>query len=348
MLNKKPMDREGVFLYTLKNQHMEVDISNFGATLVAIRYPDTKGNKRDIILGYDTVKEYEEGTCFFGALVGRNANRIGNGEITINQTSYLLDQNDGTNNLHSGSNNTAFQVWQVKEQESDETHLYMECLNKEKEHSFPGNVTFQLCYELTEKDELKLKVTGVSDKDTIMNVTNHVYFQLNGATGESMEDHLLELDADTFTPLDGKHSLPTGEVVKVAGTPFDFTTPHTIGERIDTDTLQLNCAKGYDHNYILNGNKDREGLTVIGKAKGTDSGITLLVASNCPCVQFYSGNYIPEHKGKGNVTYKKRSGFCLEPQVIPDAMHLDGFQKPLIKANESYEFCMKWTFGKEN
>ena len=342
-----------VFLYTLKNEFLEADITNFGATLVALRVPDEKGNRRDVLLGYDSLKGYREGNCYFGALVGRCANRIGQGKITISGKTYKLTQNEGTNHHHSADNCTAFATWQVLDEESNEKRLVLTCENKEKAGSFPGNVTIRLVYELLDHD-LHIRAEGVSDQDTVMNLTSHGYFQLDGHDAGSVENQWLKIYAENYTPLREGTCLPTGQIRPVEGTPFDFKEYHRIGERIHAtqelfdseDCDQLRIGKGYDHNFILSEGVDEiTGLRKAAEAYGPESRIHMTMYTDCPCLQLYTGNYISHQNGKEGVVYEERTGFCLEPQYTPNAMNMEGFEKPLVKAGETYHFETVYRFG---
>lgn len=342
-------EEKPVYLYTLKNEFMEADITNYGATLVSIRVPDRNGKFIDVLLGYDSLQGYEEGNCYFGALVGRCANRIADGQVTISGKTYALTQNDGTNHHHSGQNCTAFVTWQTDEELCNEQRLVLTCVNEEKPGSFPGNVTLRLVYELSGTD-LIIRAEGVSDQDTVLNLTGHGYFQLDGHGAGVVDSQYVKLYAEQYTPLREENCVPTGEIRPVKGTPFDFREFRKIGERIHAttgfapeDLKQLQIGKGYDHNFLLT--EKIPGLKKAAEAYGPISGIHMTLYTDCPCLQFYTGNYISNQKGKEGVVYKERSGFCLEPQYTPNAMNLEGFEKPLVRAGEQYLFHTVYRFG---
>ncbi|MGN0169943.1 MAG: aldose epimerase family protein [Lachnospiraceae bacterium] len=346
-------ENQEVFYYTLKNEYMEVGITNYGATLVAIRVPDKNGKVRDVLLGYDSLEGYQNGNCYFGGLVGRCANRIGNGEVTIHGKTIHLTQNEGTNHHHSAQQCTAFAVWTQQEEESGRERLVLQYVDKEKPGGLPGNVTMKLVYELS-GPSLRLALEAISDQDTILNFTTHGYFQLDGHGAGSVEKQCLKLYADHYTPIQEGTFLPTGEVRAVSGTPFDFRQYYEIGERIHAkeatfapeEQQQLRIGKGYDHNYLLSEKKDPlTGLRKAAQAYGPDSGIHMTLYTDCPCLQLYTGNYISHQKGKEGAVYEERDGFCLEPQYTPNAINLEGFEKPLVQAGAPYHFETVFRFG---
>ncbi len=340
------IDGKEAKIYTLQNEHCRVQISDYGATIVGMEVKDAKNEFRDVLLGYDTVKEYAKGNCYFGGLVGRCANRIGNATVEIEGRTYKLLANDGSNHHHSGDNCTAFEFWKVEEEQCDDKHLYMTTVSKEKANGLPGNVEFRACYTLLEPSGIQLTVTGNTDKTTLLNVTSHGYFQLDGHEKGSIDNQYLKIYANEYTPID-ENSLPTGERRKVVDSPFDFLTFHKIGERIDSQDEQIRLGKGYDHNYLLDGKRDQNNMTLAAEAWGSESKIQMKIFTNCPCIQFYSGNYIEEQPGKKQSNYRTRSGFCIEPQYIPDAIHLKDFNIPLVKPEERYSFDMILEFSIE-
>ena len=316
--------------FRLKNENLEVTIINYGATLTSIKV--LKANNTDVLLGYDSLEEYQQGGCYFGGLVGRCANRIGDASVEIDGVTYQLEENDGTNHHHSASNCTAFKVWDIVEEKSNETCLCLSLLDKEKEGSLPGNVTLRAIYELLPDGGLDLKVSGVSDKDTLLNVTSHGYFNLDGQGSGAVNRQFLRILSEEYTPINEK-LLPMGIRQTVEETDFDFRTLRQIGSEIK-----------YDHNYILSENLDLDGMRKAAVAWSEKSKICMELFTDCPCIQFYTGNFIEEQQGKNGSKYEERSGFCLEPQYVPNAVHLEGFEKPLVKKGQSYDFHMKLQF----
>lgn len=345
-MNKELSDYDKNFnsIYTLKNGKMEACITNYGASLIAIRVPNREGNLTDILLGYDTIEEYRDGDCYFGGLVGRCANRIADGRATIAGVTYELSRNEGTNHHHSAEFCTAMKNWEVDEECSDERHLYLTCCDKEAKGGFPGTIHFAACYELTPDDCLILSVKGISDKTTVMNLTSHGYFQLDGHDAGDISKQKLQIFAKEYTPLASEHGIPNGEIRNVADTVFDFRKARTLGDGLCKEDEQLLIAKGYDHNFILDGDKDEEGLRLAAIAQGDVSGIRMRMYTNCPCMQLYTGNYITPTKGKNGAIYGPRSGFCLEPQYTPNAINMNGVDKPIIPAQKLYEFKLVLQF----
>ncbi|MBR3041608.1 MAG: galactose mutarotase, partial [Eubacterium sp.] len=309
-------DGLAVTAYTLSNKSgMSATLINYGATLVKLEVPDNAGNKRDVVLGYDDVTGYEENTTFFGAVIGRNANRICDGKVTIDGVTYQMEQNDNENNLHSGSAGVDKKVWTTLS-EDDESSVTFICKTNDMEQGLPGNVTITVTYSLTDDNELVITYDAVSDKKTVINLTNHSYFNLNGHYKGSIENHDLMINADYYNPVIDEKSIPTEENAPVEGTVFDFRTPKPIGRDIEADNQQLQFVGGYDHNYVINGNTGD--MRLFATAYSPDSGIFMEFSSDQTGTQLYSGNFIGEQVGKGGFNYHKRSGFCLEPQYIPN------------------------------
>ncbi len=326
-------DGEKVNLYTLTNKKGTIlKVIDFGAILVSLELKDKNGELKDIFLGYDTLAEYEKDDCNFGAVIGRNCNRIGKGKYTINGVEYQAEKNDGDNNLHSGSHGMGKKVWTLEKKDDVSNSVTLSVKSADMEQDFPGNMTMKVTYTLTEDDDLKIEYEGTSDKDTIANMTNHMYINLDGHDAGDCMDHELKIFATTFTPTT-KDSIPTGEKRFVKGTPFDFTEFHTIGERIGDDYDQLKNAGGYDHNYIIEG----VGMRPAAEVKSNKTGIKMLCLSDCPAMQLYTANYITSVSGKSGATYGRRQGFCLETQYVPDAINHKEFESPVLKAGEIYK-----------
>jgi aldose 1-epimerase len=328
---------EQVDLYTLSNKKgMEVAITNFGATVVVLKVPDRAGKVADVVLGFDTLEGYEHGTAYFGATVGRYGNRIGGGKFSIDGKTYTLPKNNGDNTLHGGITGFNKKVWMAREIASkDGESLEMSYSSADGEEGFPGNLSVKVVFTLaTEGNELTIDYTATTDKDTVLNLTNHSYFNLAGEGNGDILDHVLTLHAKQFTPVD-KTLIPTGELRDVAGTPLDFTRATAIGKRINESYEQLVFGKGYDHNWLI-ASDGRKGLTLAAEAYDPKSGRTLEVLTTEPGVQFYSGNFLDGPKGKGNKPYRQRAAFCLETQHFPDSPNHPNFPSTLLKPNSAF------------
>lgn len=331
---------EAATLYTFENSSgMVMEVTDFGATLYSLLVPDGKGGKIDVVLGYDDPIGYEgpSGT-FFGATVSRNANRIGNARVVINGKEYRLDQNDGNNNLHSGYDFQSFRIWKVKAM--TENSITFSLHSPDGDQGYPGAVDMDVTYTLTEENEVRLDYYAIPDADTILNLTNHSYFNLNGHASGSILKHTVWLDADSFTRADAQ-SIPTGEIVPVAGTPMDFRTRKEVGRDIEMDYEALNFGKGYDHNWCLNnGGK----LEKVAELTGDLSGITMDVSTDLPGVQIYTANFLEKEAGKDGVVYLRRQGICFETQYYPDALNHPNFPSTLCKAGEVYKTTTIYRF----
>lgn len=336
-------DGRQAVLYTLSNGMAEVDITNYGATLVAIRVPDAAGRIYDVLLGRDDVQAYQQGSGYLGAVIGRNGNRIKNGRFELGRKEYQMAQNEGSNNLHSGPNGFDSRLWNVQAVNKPEYGQSLECTlySPAGDEGFPGNLQVCLRYSLTAENELILEYFARTDADTVVNLTNHAYFNLNGHDSGSIEGHRLTLLADFYTPVDGD-CCPTGEVFSVKGTPFDFTEPHVIGERIET-VPDIGITGGYDHNFILR-TKERQ-MTHSVQVVGDQSGIVMDVYTNQQCVQFYAGNQIIDEAGKHGVRYHRRGGFCLETQCCPNAMAQQHLGAPILHAGDVYNYTTIYKFS---
>lgn len=328
----KTASGEQVDLYSLTNKKgMEVSITNFGATVVTLRVPDRAGKPADIVLGYDTLQGYENGKSYFGATVGRYANRIGGGKFSIDGKEYTLPKNDGNNTLHGGIIGFNKKIWKARELPSDNAAaLELSYLSADGEEGFPGDLSLKVVFTLpADRNELKIGYAATTDKDTVLNLSNHSYFNLAGEGVGDILDQMMTLHAKQFTPVD-KTLIPTGELREVAGTPLDFNRATVIGKRIDEDYEQLVFGKGYDHNWVL-ASGGGKGLTVAAEAHDPKSGRMLEVLTTEPGVQFYSGNFLDGSTGKGGKAYPRRSAFCLETQHFPDSPNHPNFPSTLLK-----------------
>ncbi|MDD6629166.1 MAG: galactose mutarotase [Lachnospiraceae bacterium] len=329
-----------VYAFTISNANgMQAKIINFGAILVSLLVPDKDGKPEDVVLGYDSLEEYYGNGSFFGATIGPSANRIGGASFEINGKAYQIDVNDGPNNLHSHMENGYHkQVWDAVEGDNSVT-LTLE--GKDGEMGFPGNKKITMVYSLSEDNALKLSYHVSADADTIVNLTNHTYFNLAGHKAGKIEDHLLQLHAGNYTPV-VPGAIPTGEIQPVAGTPMDFTKMKPIGQDINADFEQLKLTLGYDHNFVIDGADGS--LKEIAVAEDPKSGRKMKVFTTLPGVQFYAGNCIGEDTGKDNTPYGPRKGFCLETQYYPDNIHHPNFPQSVFGPGRDYESVTVYQF----
>lgn len=336
----KTRSGETAMLYTLRNQNgMIAEVSDLGATLCSLQVPDGAGNMLDVVLGHDTPADYEEARgTFFGATVGRNANRIGGARFALNGTVYSLDRNDGGNNLHSGLNFYHTRLWKVTEQTPE--HVTLSLHSPDGDQGYPGEVELQVTYTLTADNALRLDYRACPQADTVLNLTNHSYFNLNGHNAGSIVKHALWVDADHFTRIDAE-LIPTGELLPVEGTPMDFRVRKEIGRDIDAPYEAVQLGKGYDHNWCL---KHPGELTLVAELTGDVSGLRMQVYTDLPGMQIYSGNFLTREPGKQGATYLHRQGICFETQYWPDAVNQASFPSPVCKAGETYNTTTIYRF----
>lgn len=328
-------------LYTFTNaKGAQMAVSDFGALLVSVKVPDRDGVLRDVVLGYDDVQAYLKGSCFFGAVIGRNGNRIADAKFTMNGKEYQLAANENGNSLHSNPDGYEQRLWKVEN--TTENSIALGLHSPDGDQGFPGNFEITVTYTLTEENAVEINYHGVCDQDTVANMTNHSYFNLDGQGSGSVEGQLLTIHADGYTPVIDSKSIPTGEIASVDGTPMDFTAPKKIGAEIDADFAQLRYTGGYDHNYVLN--KKGDGVEEMAVAYSEQSGIRMTAYTDCVGVQFYAGNFIKEHPGKGEAVYDKRGGFCLESQFYPNAVNTPEFPSPVLKAGGVYDTTTIYKF----
>ncbi len=328
-------------LYILENKnHTVVKVTDFGATLVSVLFADKDGVMKDMVLGYDDAASYEKGTSCFGATIGRNGNRIKDARFTIDGKEWVIEANENGNSLHSGKNGFNHLMWEMKE--SGDNYVTFYHYSPQEEQGFPGNMHVTVTYTLDDEDTVHITYNAKADADTVMNFTNHSYFNLAGHDSGVMLDQKLQLFADAYTPDEDSHSIPTGEIAPVAGTPMDFTTMKPIGQDINADFEQLHFTGGYDHNYVLS---DKPGtMRQMAKAECDASGIAMDAYTECCGVQLYAGNFIGTQTGKGGVTYGDRHGFCLESQFYPNAVNEKNFPSPVVPANTEYHSETKYHF----
>jgi aldose 1-epimerase len=328
-------DGRTVDIYTLKNSKgLEVEITNYGGAVVAIRTRDRRGRMGDIALGYDEPSGYVADTSYFGALIGRYGNRIARGVFKLNGIEYQLARNNDPNHLHGGVVGFNKVVWQASEvTRKDGVGLELTYLSKDNEEGYPGNLNVTATYVLTNANELRIEYSATTDKDTVVNLTHHSYFNLAGAGAGDVLSHVLKINADRFTPVDAT-LIPTGELKAVKGTPFDFNAPTAIGSRINQTDEQLVRGNGYDHNFVLS--KMGRELSLAANVYEPKSGRILEMWTTEPAVQFYTGNFLNGVKGKAGRVYNRRGGFCLEAQHFPDSPNQPAFPSTVLKPGERY------------
>lgn len=317
-------------VYVLTNSSgMRVELTNYGATLMKLYVKDRQGNPVNVVLGYDTLDAYEKGGCYFGAVVGRVANRIADASFELNGTKYFLTANDQTNALHGGRDFYHTRMWTTEA--SDEKHVRFGLVSKDGDQGFPGNLKIAVQYELTEENELKIQYRAISDEDTLLNLTNHSYFNLNGQGTGTVLDQEAAIHADGFTEIDEK-LIPTGNILPVEGTPLDFRSYKKIGKDIEEDYPALKLAGGYDHNMVLCG----QGYRKVAEMRSATTGIAMEVFTDLPGMQFYTANFVNHERGVGGTIYQKRDAACFETQFFPDAIHHEEFQSPVLKKAEEF------------
>ena len=330
---------ENATLYTFTNRNgMVMAVTDFGATLHSLLIPTDKG-PLDVVLGYDAPAGYEgpAGT-FFGATVGRNANRICKGSFTLGGKTYQLDINNGPNNLHSGLDFWSFRIWQVKEVGENTITFFLH--SPDGDQGYPGAMDISVTYTLTEDNTVRIHYNGIPRAETLINLTNHSYFNLNGHDSGPVLGHTVWLDADSFTRAD-ETSIPTGEILSVAGTPMDFRTPKAVGRDIDQDYEALNFGMGYDHNWCLNNGRKFARVATL-EADRTE--LKMDVYTDLPGVQIYTGNFIQDEPGKNGAVYCRRAGICFETQFYPDSVNHPNFPSPIFQAGEIYETTTEFKF----
>jgi aldose 1-epimerase len=331
-----------VYLLTLTNRNGNVlRLTNYGAKINWIEVPDRKGQKANITFGYDTFDETLAGDMSFGSTVGRYANRIANGKFTIDGVEYNLPRNNGPNTLHGGPGGWHSVVWDTEVlRNTDFPAVKFTYNSPDMEMGFPGNVVAEVIYTWNDNNEIVMDYTCKTDKKTVINLTNHAYFNLHGPGNGDITDHILTLRASAITPVDSL-LIPTGEIMPVAGTPFDFTKPHTISERLPAIDTQLIYGNGYDHNFVLD---NKEEVDVIVFDPG--SGRVLEVTTDQPGMQLYIGNFLNgSQKGHGGIPYEYRTGFCLESGHFPDSPNQPGFPSTLLNPGESFKTRTVYRFG---
>ena len=325
-------DGTPVEIYTLRNNRgLEARVISYGAIIVSLRTPDSDGQYADIVLGFDNLEGYVQHSPYFGAVVGRYANRIARGRFTLDGRAHELPINDPPNTLHGGSRGFDKLVWTASARSSDD-ELELTCTSPDGDQGFPGELTARVTYTLTDENELRVEYRATTTKPTPVTLSQHSYFNLTGEARRDVLNHLITLSADRYTPVDAT-MIPTGELASVEGTPFDLRLPTRIGARVDVDDEQLRHGGGFDHNFVLN--RTEPGLMHAGHVAEPDSGRIMEIYTTEPGVQFYSGNSLDGSiRGKGGHAYGRRCGFCLETQHFPDSPNHPGFPSTILRPGE--------------
>ena len=339
---EKTIDGKEAKLFTLENKSgTKALITNYGGRLVSLFVQDKNGNLTDVAAGFSSVTGYQESKePYFGATIGRVANRIAKGKFNLDGNTYTLFTNDGPNTLHGGKKGFQDVVWDAKQINGNT--LELQYLSKDMEEGFPGNLNVKVTYELQEDNGLKISYHATTDKNTVVNLTNHAYFNLNGEASGSILGHTVQIKADKYTPVN-ETLIPTGKIEAVAGTPLDFTKPETIGARIEDKHQQLQFGAGYDHNYVLNAHGADD---VIASVTGDKSGIVMEISTAEPGLQFYSGNFMKgKNEMKGGHKDDHRTAFAMETQHFPDAPNQPSFPSITLKPGETYQTVTTYKFS---
>lgn len=319
---------ESVTAYCMTNSRgASATILDYGCIVQALKIPNTQGGLTDVVLGYDTIEEYEKNDGYLGAAIGRFANRIGKSEFTLGGKTYLLARNDGENHLHGGIKGFDKFIWSARESRNA---LELTRISPDGEESYPGNLTVKVTYELTDDNELHITYDADTDANTVVNLTNHSYFNLNGS-GTALT-HTLQVFAEEFTEND-EHCLPTGKVLKTEGTPFDFSQPKQLGRDIGAGNIQLVYGNGYDHNFVLS---DSAVLKKAAVLYSSETGISMTTFTTLPGMQVYSSNWLTERNGKNGSQIDRRRAICLETQVFPNALACPNFPSPILRTGEHF------------
>ncbi len=336
-------DGQMAHLYTLKNANgVTADFTDYGGIVVSLMVPDRSGAMGDIVLGFDSLDSYTGTHPYFGALVGRYGNRIANGKFTLDGKEYKLAQNNGPNALHGGLKGFDKAVWAATPAADGSQKLTLKLVSPDGDEGYPGELTAEVTYTLTDQNELRIDYKATTTKPTVVNLTNHSYFNLAGQGSGDILNHSIQINAPRFTPVN-KTLIPTGELKAVAGTPFDFTSPHKIGERIEAKDEQIAFGGGYDHNFALDGTAGE--LRLAARVTEETSGRVMEVLTTEPGVQFYTGNFLDGTlKGKGGKVYQRRAGFCLETQHFPDSPNQKSFPSTVLQPGAEYRSTTVYRF----
>jgi aldose 1-epimerase len=340
-------DGQDVDVYTFTNGRVTISMLTWGATIQRVETPDRRGRTTNISLGFDNLPDYAALSPYFGATIGRYGNRIAKGKFTLDGVDYQIPVNNGENALHGGTIGFDKKVWDAEEVKTDQAvGVAFTYVSPDGEMGFPGELTSTVTYTLDRHDNLRIDYHAtVAGKPTIVNLTNHVYFNLLGEGNGTIYDHVLELNAPKYTPVDAT-LIPTGEIAPVAGTPFDFSKPTAIGKRLRGDHEQLIFGRGYDHNFVLGGRPDRDGLRFAGRFWEPEHGRTIEVHTDQPGVQFYSGNFLDgTFLGIGNKAYRQGDAFAFETQHFPDSPNHPNFPSTVLRPGETYQSTTIYSFG---
>jgi len=342
------LDGQAVDIITLTNANgMEVRAMTYGGIIVSLRVPDRNMQLGDVALGFDSLDDYIDENPYFGAIIGRYGNRIANGRFSLDGETYQLAQNDGQNHLHGGIKGFDKVVWDAETFENaDGVGIVFSYTSPDGEEGYPGTLQTKVTYTLTDDNALVIDYEATTDKPTVVNLTNHTYFNLAGFDSGTVLDHEMALDADRFTPVD-QELIPTGELRDVVGTPFDFTGPESIGARIGVENQQLAYGRGYDHNFVLNrDDADADGMAYAGRVYEPTTGRIMDIRTMEPGIQFYSGNFLDGTlTGKGGAVIVHRSGFCLETQHYPDSPNHPSFPSTRLDPGQTYRTRTSYTFS---
>jgi len=346
LVTSKPFgmfDGKAVTLFTMRNKNsVEMNVMNYGGIIVSLKVPDKNGVVEDVTLGYDSLKDYVKASPFFGALIGRYGNRIAKGKFTLDGKQHTLAANNGVNHLHGGPKGFDKVFWNIQDaSDSMQAKLKLTYQSKDGEEGYPGNLNVEVMYSLTNENEVKIEYKATTDKKTVINLTQHAYFNLSGNARRDILGHQLTIHADRFLPVDAT-LIPTGILQPVKNTPFDFTSKQIVGSRINEKDAQLISGKGYDHCWILNGN----GFAKVATLEDSISGRRMEVFTDQPGIQFYSGNFLDgSNVGKGGVVYNQRFGLCLETQHFPDSPNQPSFPTTVLSPGESYQTVTSYKFS---
>jgi len=338
------IDGKATDMYVLKNKNnMQVAFTNYGGRMIGLWVPDKNGKLVDVVVGMKSVQEFKDATeAYFGATIGRFGNRIAKGKFMLDGKQYNLSVNNGPNTLHGGTKGFQYVVWDAKM--PNEQTIEFTYLSKDGEEGFPGNLNVRVVYTLTDSNEVKMDYEATTDKKTVVNLTNHAFFNLNGEGSGTINNHILQINASRYTPVDST-LIPTGKIEPVANTPFDFTKPTAIGSRVETKNEQLTYGNGYDHNFVLDANKGtalNHAATVIGD----QSGIRMDIYTQEPGLQFYGGNFMQsKNTFKGGSKDDFRTAFCLETQHFPDAPNQPSFPSTVLEPGKTYKTSSVYKFS---
>lgn len=331
---------EKVYIYTLdNNKGLSAEIISLGGIIKSLFVTDKNGVKHDVVLGRDTLKDYSDNAGYLGALIGRHANRIQNSTFVLDGTTYHVGQNEGSNSLHGGLTGFDKKVWTVVEKDGNEPSLELSLFSPDNEEGFPGNLKVKVIYTLTADNSLKIEYSAVSDKDTVLNMTNHSYFNLGGHDSGSVEDHILQMNSSFYTP-NNSDCIPTGEISSVSGTPFDFRAPKPIGQDIHSDFEQTKMFGGYDHNFAISG----RGMRMFAVVSSPKTNITMQVFSDQSGVQLYTANALDDGIYKNGAHYSTHQALCLETQCFPNSMEFSHFPSPILKKGDTYHTVTEYKF----